>query len=55
MRNHLEQPVEYRVLDLLNDAVEIDRVRLTSKLRLKVDVGGSVRFVKLVPILDNSI
>ena len=55
LRSSAEQPVEYRVLDLFADAAEIDRVRLSSKLRLKVDVGGAVRLVKLVPVLDNSI
>ena len=45
LRSSAEQPVEYRVLDLFDDAAEIDRVRLSSKLRLKVDVGGAVRMV----------
>lgn len=46
LRNGAEQPVEYRVLDLFDDAAEIDRVRLSSQLRLKVDVGGAVRMVR---------
>ena len=52
LRSSAEQPVEYRVLDLFDDAAEIDRVRLSSKLRLKVDVGGAVRMVSLA---DNGV
>lgn len=55
LKNLAEQPVEYRVLDLFADAAEIDRIKITTKLRLKVDVGGAVRMVKLVPVLSNSI
>lgn len=47
LKNLADQPVEYRVLDLFDDAAEIDRIKITSKLKLKVDVGGAVRMVSI--------
>lgn len=41
--------IQYRVLDLYDDAKVIDTINLTSNLTLKVDIGGAVRMVKLIP------
>lgn len=42
----------YKIVDLLADGAEINTVRINQNLTLKVDVGGAVRMVKLIPKLD---